>query len=142
MNKKSFDIHKAAGIIVVERKLLVAREKGKEVFVSPGGSINTYEEPKDAVIRELMEEVSLVVKKDDIQDFGVFYAEAANDSGSFLKLEVFEVRKWEGDVKVNNEVGEIEEIFWLTSKIPEGMKVGSIFEHEVIPRLKRRGLID
>ena len=142
MAKKSIDIHKAAGIVIVERKLLVTREKGKDIFISPGGVVEKGEDPKSTVIRELMEEVSLVVDLKDLEDFGVYYADAANHPGSWLKMEVFNVKSWLGEPIPNNGEEEIEAILWLTSKIPGGIKVGSIYEHEVIPRLKSRGLID
>jgi hypothetical protein len=37
---------------------------------------------------------------------------------------------------------EVEEVRWLTSDIPKDIKIGSIMEHETIPKLKARGLID
>ena len=142
MENKKYDIHKAAGIIIVERKLLVTREKGKDFFVSPGGKVEKDENPKDTVIGELMEELSLVVSRDDLREFGVFYAEAAGDFGSFIKMEVFNVQSWKGIPKPSSGEEEIEEILWLSSEIPGGIKVGSIFGHEVIPRLKKLNLID
>ena len=44
-----------------------------------------------------------------------------------------------GDITPDNEV---EEIRWITSDIPSDINVGSIFAHEVIPRLKQQDLID
>jgi ADP-ribose pyrophosphatase YjhB (NUDIX family) len=142
MNKKSFDIHKAAGIVIVERKLLVTREKGKDIFISPGGIVEEGEDPKDTVVRELMEEVSLMVDIKDLEKFGIFYADAANNPGSWLKMEVFNVKSWFGEPTPSSGEEQIEEMLWLTSEIPDGIKVGSIYEHEVIPRLKKLGLID
>lgn len=37
---------------------------------------------------------------------------------------------------------EVEEIRWITSSVPLDLKVGSIFAHEVLPRLKNLGLVD
>ena len=54
-------------------------------------------------------------------------------------MDAFFVNNWQGEPIPDNEV---EEILWLTSNIPKGIKIGSIFEHEVIPRLKRMNLID
>lgn len=137
-----YHIHKAAGIIIVERKLLVTREKGKDFFVSPGGKVEKGENPKSTVVRELMEEVSLTVSHNNLEEFGIFYAEAAGDSGKWLKMEVFNVLSWQGEPIPSAEEEIIEEILWLDSRIPKGIKVGSIFEHEVIPRLKKLDLID
>jgi hypothetical protein len=49
------------------------------------------------------------------------------------------VRQWEGEPTPDHEV---EEIRWVTSSLEPGRKTGSIFEHEVIPRLKAQNLID
>ncbi|OGM22201.1 hypothetical protein A2863_02190 [Candidatus Woesebacteria bacterium RIFCSPHIGHO2_01_FULL_38_9b] len=135
-------MHKAAGIVIMDRKILVTREKGKEYFVSPGGVVEKDENPKHTVIRELMEELNITVDIDNLEEFGLYYAEAANDSGSWLKMRVYMIRSWVGEPVPSNGEEQIEEILWLTSEIPNNIKVGSIFEHEVIPRLKRMGLID
>src|SRR3989344_6381772 len=139
---KKYDIHKAAGIVIMDRKILVTREKGKEYFVAPGGVVEKDENPKHTVIRELMEELNITVDIDNLEEFGLYYAEAANDSGSWLKMRVYMIRSWVGEPVPSNGEEQIEEILWLTSEIPNNIKVGSIFEHEVIPRLKRMGLID
>jgi 8-oxo-dGTP diphosphatase len=144
---KRFDMHKAAGIVIVDRKLLVTREVGKEIFISPGGTVEPGESPVDTVIRELHEEVNINTSKEDLEEFGVFYAEAADHPGKWLRMDTYLVKSWEGEIAPNNDDGQnsddqIEEIKWLTSEIPKGIKVGSIFEHEVIPRLVKTLLID
>lgn len=139
---KKYDIHKAAGIIIVERKLLVTRAEGKDTFISPGGRVEKNEKPLNTVIRELEEEVSITTTPHDLVKFGIFYAEAADDPGSWLRMDAFLVKKWTGKIVPNNGEEVIEEILWLNSKVPEEIKVGSIFEHQVIPQLNNLGLID
>ncbi|MEK7595028.1 MAG: NUDIX domain-containing protein [Patescibacteria group bacterium] len=134
--------NKAAGILIKSRKLLVTREKGKIPFIAPGGSIEKGETPKETIIRELKEEVNVFVDGGDLEEFGTFLARAAGDEEKYVQMTCFLVKKWEGDPVPTNGEEVIEEILWLTSKIPEDIKVGSIFEHEVIPRLKKQGLID
>ena len=68
-----------------------------------------------------------------------FYAKAAGAEDKTIRMDVFIVRNWLGEPVPN---GEVEEILWITSQIPKTIKVGSIFEHEVIPRLKAKNLID
>lgn len=133
-----FDIHKAAGIIIVDKKLLVERSKDKEFFIAPGGSIEAGETPKQALVRELMEEFQIVANEDDLIEFGTFCHPAAGQEGKTVCMEVFTVKKWDGEIKPDHEV---EEIKWITSNIPNDIKVGSIFEHEVVPRLKTQNLI-
>ncbi|HEV2412730.1 MAG TPA: NUDIX domain-containing protein [Candidatus Saccharimonadales bacterium] len=138
MTKKA-DIHKAGGIIIRNKRLLVERSKDKEFFIAPGGSVEPGETPGQALVRELREEFQITVKEDDIKPFGTFYAQAAGQEDKTVQMDVFTVGEWEGEPTPDNEV---EEIRWITSTPPEDIKVGSIFEHEVLPRLKEVGLID
>jgi len=134
----SDDIYKAAGILIRDRKLLVERSVGKEFFISPGGSIEANETTKQALVRELMEEFGIAVNEENLEHFDNFKAEAANHPGRVVHMAVFIVKAWQGEPMPHSEV---EEIAWIDSNVPEGMKVGSIFEHDVIPRLKEQGLI-
>jgi hypothetical protein len=52
---------------------------------------------------------------------------------------MFIVQKWQGEITPSSEV---EHIMWLTAKLPKDVEIGSIFGHEVLPRLKQRGLVD
>ena len=134
----NYQIHKAGGIIIKDRKLLVERSKGKSIFIAPGESIEKGETAKQALIRELREEFSIRVIEKDLVGFDTFYAKAAGDEERIVRMDVFIVSRWSGEPKPSSEV---EEVLWITSKIPNGIKVGSIFEHDVIPKLKQNGLI-
>lgn len=136
----TYDIHKAAGIIIKDRKLLIERSYGKDTFMAPGGKLEAGETPREAVIRELKEEFQLDIHDEDLEEFGTFYAEAAgsHNKGRQLRMDVFMIKKF-GTVQPDSEV---EEIRWITSDIPQDIQVGSIFAHEVVPRLKEQGLID
>lgn len=136
--QKTEDIYKASGIIIVDRKVLVERSKGKEYFIHPGGKIEPGETAKQAVIRELKEEFQIDVSEDDLRPFDKNSAPAANSPEVNVHMEVFIVEKWRGDINPDSEV---EEIRWLTSALPTDIKIGSIMEHETIPKLKAEGLI-
>ncbi|OGG40574.1 hypothetical protein A2118_00860 [Candidatus Kaiserbacteria bacterium GWA2_50_9] len=137
---KKVDIHKAAGILIKDRKLLMSRSKGKEFFISPGGKIQSGETPEGALIRELDEELGIEVAVEDLEKFGTFHSLAVEQTGEkHLQMDVFLVNRWKGDIQPNNE---IEEIKWINSLVPDGIKLGSIFEHDVLPRLKKEDLID
>ncbi len=133
------DIHKAAGIIIRDKKLLVERSKGKDFFISPGGSIEEGETAKQALVRELREEFKIIVDQENLKEFGIFSAPAVGQEERQVVIEVFIVDSFEGEPIPDSEV---EEIAWIASNIPEGMKVGSIFEHNVIPALVKLNLID
>jgi len=132
-------IYKAAGIIIRDRKLLVERSKNKSFFIAPGGSIEAGETAKQALVRELKEEFNINVKEDDLVEFGNFDAPAAGQEHNIVHMLVFTVNDFTGEPTPSMEV---EEIAWVTSENEQNLPLGSIFEHEVIPRLKSSGLID
>ena len=133
------DIKKAGGILIKDRKFLVERSKGKTLFIAPGGSIETGETPKEALVRELKEEYTILTNEEDFEEFGVFTARAAGQEDKLVEMNVFLVKKWIGEITPDNEV---EEVMWINSNLSKGLKLGSIFEHEVLPRLKQLNLID
>lgn len=135
----SDDINKAAGIIIRNRKLLVERSKGKDFFIAPGGSVEAGETSKQALVRELMEEFKITVSESDLDMFGTFSAPAAGQEHRTVHMTVFVVTKFTGNPEPDNEV---EEIAWVTSANNQNLALGSIFEHEVIPRLKAANLIN
>lgn len=136
---KQIDIHKAGGILIKDRKFLVERSKGKDFFIAPGGSIEPGETPKQALVRELREEFQVQVTESNLEEFGIFYAQAAGQEDKYLQMDVFIVKVWSGEVTPDNEV---EEILWIDLNPPKNIKLGSIFEHEVLPKLKALDLID
>ncbi|HET7302114.1 MAG TPA: NUDIX domain-containing protein [Candidatus Saccharimonadales bacterium] len=133
------DIFKASGIIIVDRQVLVERSVGKEYFIHPGGRIEPGETAKQAVVRELKEEFTIDVDEADLEEFDHNTAPAANSPEVLVHMDVFLVKNWRGTITPDSEV---EEIRWLTSDVPKDIKVGSIMEHETIPKLKAAGLID
>jgi len=133
------DIRKASGIIIVDRKVLVERSVGKDYFIHPGGKIESGETAKQAVVRELKEEFQIDVAEEDLELFDKNSAPAANSPEVDVHMEVFLVKKWQGQIKPDSEV---EEIRWLTSQVPKDIKIGSIMQHETIPKLKAQNLID
>jgi len=133
------DIYKASGIIIKDRKVLAERSIGKEFFIHPGGKIESGETAKQAVVRELKEEFQIDIDEADLELFGSYSAPAANSPEIDVHMDVFMVTKWRGDIVPDSEV---EEMLWLTSNVPKDIKVGSILEHETLPRLKELNLID
>jgi 8-oxo-dGTP diphosphatase len=132
-------IHKAAGILIRDKKLLVSKSKNKDFYVAPGGKVEEGETMDEALVRELDEEFGIQVDESGFERYGDFYDEAAGNPGVMLHMQAFIVKFWEGEPTPS---GEIEKIKWITSNIPKDIKVGSIFEHQIIPRLKGEGLIE
>lgn len=132
------DIHKAGAVIIKNRKLLVSRSVGKDMFVAPGGKLEADEDELDALTRELKEEQNITIVRDDLIQLGTFEAVAAGDvQQRKVRMGVWVVGAFDGELTPSSE---IEENAWVDSKT--NLLLGSIFEHEVIPELVKRNLID
>ncbi len=136
--ERQIDIHKAGAVLLEGRKLLVTRTKGKDFFIAPGGKVESGETTPQALARELREELGVQITESDLEEFGTFYSPATGDEDKYLQMDVFLVPKWEGEI---TPASEIEEIQWINATLPAGMKLGSIFQHNVLPKLKERNLI-
>jgi 8-oxo-dGTP diphosphatase len=132
------DIHKAAGIIIQDRKVLSLRSKGGTIFLNPGGKLDPGETIEDALVRELFEELTIEVKKQDTELLDTYFASAATQPDKKLRMDTFIIHKYEGEPKASNE---IEELRWLNTS-SDLSNVASLIAHTIIPELKGRGLID
>lgn len=137
--EKKIDIHKSAGIIIKDRKFLITRTRGKNFFVSPGGKIEEGETIIEALERELKEELDINIDTESLENFGVFYALAQGLENKYLEMNVFIVHKYKGEIVPSSE---IEEVMWIDSNIPTNIELGSIFKHDILPKLKELDLID
>ncbi len=139
MSKMSSLILKAGGVIIRDRKLLVTRSWNETFFIAPGGKLEEGETAKQALVRELKEELGITVAERDLKEFGTFSGRAASDETKTIQMKVFIVESWRGEPHPSHEIAEIS---WIDSSIPAGWNIGSIFEHDVLPRLKAQNLIN
>lgn len=132
------DIHKAAGVIVKDRRFLVTRSVGKDFFVAPGGKLEPGEGTIEALVRELKEELDIAINTPSLESLGTFHATAAGSADRKLQMDVYIVWDYDGTITPTSEV---EELRWVNS-LTDDISIGSIFQHDVAPLLKKRGLID
>lgn len=132
-------MHKSAGILIRDRKVLLGRPQGKEFFISPGGFIEEGETPEQALIRELHEELTIITNENNIKKFETFHTEEIINENMRLKMDAHIVEVWEGEPSPSRE---IEEILWIDSGALDSIRVGRFFEHNLITSLKQAGLID
>lgn len=136
---KSVDIHKAGGAIVQNRRLLVARSRGKTSFNTPGGKLEEGETARQALIRELFEEGQIKVEDHHLQELGTFYDTAADHTDKTFRMDVFLVKDWVGNIVPDNE---IEELRWVNSQDIDNIKLGPVFRNHIVPHMKAADLID
>jgi 8-oxo-dGTP diphosphatase len=132
-------IRKAGAVLLDGHgNFLVTRTAGKNIFVAPGGKLEAGESAKEALVREMLEEVQVEIDAETVERIGSFKATAAGDETKIVEMEVFIIKNYVGQPIPSSE---IEEIMWVNSQT-KGVSIGSIFAHEVMPILKARGLIN
>ena len=99
----------AALLIAGDGRTLLVRKRGTEAFMQPGGKIEAHEQPLQALVRELQEELGLNVDPAQARYLGAFAAPAANEPGFTVEAEVFLLPI---EQAVSPEA-EIEEVLWL-----------------------------
>lgn len=129
-------IDKVAWIYIKDKKVLCTLSKGKDTYYSPGGKREQGETDEETLIREVKEELSVDIKRDTIQYYGTFEAQAdGKEKGVMVKMTCYLV-EYEGDLMPSSE---IEKFDWLDTNDMDKISLAGklIFED-----LKKQGLID
>lgn len=106
-----------------EGKILLQRRQGSKLWPGflalPAGHIDEGENAIEAVIREAYEELSIVIKKEDIIDS--FVVNRRNKSLMPYYDVYFEVAKYSGEIKIN-EPQKCSELKWVNiNNLPNDM---------------------
>lgn len=129
-------IDKIAWIYVKEKKVLCTRSKGKEKYYSPGGKREQGETDEETLIREVKEEVSVTIKKNTIQYYGTFEAQAdGKEDGVMVKMTCY-TAEYEGNLQPSSEIQEIN--FLDTSDMDKISLAGKL----IFEDLKKKGYIN
>ena len=100
----------AAVVVDPAGRTLLVRKRGTAAFMNPGGKPEPGEEHRDALVRELEEEIGLLVESAALEPLGTFETDAANEPGHALVAHVFLLDLVSADHVV---AAEIEESRWV-----------------------------
>ncbi len=115
-------------------KLLIVRKRGTQVFMLPGGKVESGEAPLDTLGRELKEELNLDIDTSELQSLGHFQARAANEPNYWVEADVF-VGSLKGAVRAQ---AEIEELAWLDLHAQQQYLLAPLLREQIIAALVQR----
>lgn len=128
-------VDKVAFIYLKDGKILSTRSKGKDVFYIPGGKREEEETDEQTLIREVKEELSVEIKKQTIQYYGTFEAQAHGKAeGVIVKMTCY-TAEIEGELKPDSE---IEEMAWFSY---QDKFRSSPVDHLIFNDLHEKGLL-
>ena len=115
-------------------RLLLVRKRGTDRFMQPGGKIDPGETAAEALIRELHEELTLVVAPEDLVYLGRFDAPAANEAGHVVDAEIFFVTAT-GEAVAS---AEIDELIWMSPADAASVSLAPLTVDVLMPVLAAR----
>lgn len=96
----------AAVVTDAAGRALVVRKRGTEAFMQPGGKPEPGERPDESLVRELAEEIGVVVPTTALEPLGVFETDAANEPGHRVVADAYALRLEPEDVTIGAEIAE------------------------------------
>ena len=125
------DIHVSAAVIVDdEGRVLVVRKHGTVRFMQPGGKPEAGETPAQTLIRELHEELGLLLDEGDLEPLGTFISEAANEPGHRVVAEAFATSIDPASVAVQAELAELR---WITAADVAALPLAPLSTEHLLP---------
>ncbi|MFC6098749.1 NUDIX hydrolase [Olivibacter domesticus] len=128
-------IDKLAFIEIQNNKILSTRSRGKDVYYIPGGKREKGETDLQALMREIEEELTIILDPSSLSFYGEFMAQAhSHPAGVMVNMRCY-TASYEGTI---HPAAEIEEVAWLTYNDRDRV---SEVDTLIFDDLKSRGLL-
>lgn len=121
----------SAAIINSKKELLLVRKKNSTFFQLAGGKINENETKLETVIREIHEEIGLIVTENQLKFLGEHQTKAVNELDTTVQGSLFLIIL-EADFKPEI-ANEIEEYAWLNHSNYENYKWAHLAKEFILP---------
>lgn len=132
-------IHCAALLTLKDRKLLLAYSNNKRCFYLPGGKIDTDESAKQALCREIEEELNIPLKENELQYYTHITAPAYGESNGEIMEQDCSLASKTIEPKASAEIGELK-YFTLNEYLAQPQTApGAV---KILEILKEDNLID
>lgn len=122
----------AALIVNDEGQTLVVRKQGTQFFMQAGGKIEPGETPRQALARELAEELGGLWHAESFAHLGQFSAPAANEANHRVEADVFAV----GAPTAIAPAAEIAEAVWIDPR-DRSLPLAPLSRDHVLPLARR-----
>ncbi len=134
MDKKYID--KLAFIEIKDRKLLVTLSRGKDTWYIPGGKREGDETDLQALVREVQEELTVIVNPESVKLYGVFEAQAhGKPDGTMVRMTCY-TATYIGQLVPSSEIERMDYFVY------EKKEMCSAVDNLIFDDLKSKSLID
>ncbi len=129
-------IDKLAFIHIQDRKILVSLSKGKGTWYIPGGKREEGESDTEALAREVSEELSVPLKEETIELYGIFEAPAhGKPLGTVVRMTCY-TADFDGELIPAAEIAKLD--FFTSAQKDQTSEV----DHLIIDDLLQKGWIE
>lgn len=132
---KSF-IDKIGLISIKDKKLLLTRSIGKDAWFQPGGKRERGESDREALSREIKEELAVDILPDTIEYFETFEAQAYGKPVGTLVRIICYTAEFTGDITPQSEIEDAH--YFGYNEVPKTSVTGQM----ILEYLRKRKLID
>ncbi|WKK62201.1 NUDIX domain-containing protein [Corynebacterium sp. P3-F1] len=114
-------------------RVLAVRKKGTSRFMLPGGKPEPGETARETAVREVREEIGMLIHASSLTPLGTFLAPAANEAGRDVEGTIFTC----SEAVEPKPAAEIVEVLWVDPHDPgsAGADLAPLLEQKVFPAL-------